>query len=614
MVEVKFLKDYKTENSNIKKGDIIETSKTSADNLISLGIAERVTEQQKGYKKIIEEVKRESNDPILSLLDQEKKDLGYLDLGYSEKNNVWWYGFKINGREAVILSDGRILRNTLEKFKSEDGKTSFVGKNEIKEIFQYYGYIGEIAPIVANETIKKFYLKKEGNYLINPKEVFKFVRNKFLYYMDFSGKDEIADVLTCWLIATYCYPLFYWFPHILINAPSGSGKSKCLNIIEYLMFRGFDLGASAGTTPAQIYRTIESNRGGIKVDEYEQSKSETQALVNQILNASASRDAYIIRVEQINGKWIAKRFPIFCPKAVGNITGINPTSLSRFIAFKWLKTTSEKGKRKPERQKDKKEFEPLRESLYLLILENWQRIKGIYDNLDIPELRNRDEDNWLPLFAISRFIDSCGGEDIHVEEQLWKYLQDYKEIEIETEDNTEQFFEILFENVSDMEKYYMPKEVAQLEGIPELLSYLKSPAHWIGKKLKLFQFRSNRGGGARKYLLSKESVKKIIDTYYTNITTHNNTNNTQQHKQHTTTQQDLITTEDVSLGVINSVNSWMPNKNFNPVELREAYCSNCKKLTNINWEKENRWYCDPCKIELESQPIIQEVNMNDSLS
>jgi hypothetical protein len=51
--------------------------------------------------------------------------------------------------------------------------------------------------------------------------------------MDFSGKDEIADVLTCWIIATYCYPLFYWFPHILFNAPSQSGKSKGATIDSY---------------------------------------------------------------------------------------------------------------------------------------------------------------------------------------------------------------------------------------------------------------------------------------------------------------------------------------------------------------------------------------------
>ena len=47
--------------------------------------------------------------------------------------------------------------------------------------------------------------------------------------MDFSGEDEIADVLACWIIATYCYQLFYWFPHILINAPSQSGKIQWAN-------------------------------------------------------------------------------------------------------------------------------------------------------------------------------------------------------------------------------------------------------------------------------------------------------------------------------------------------------------------------------------------------
>lgn len=42
MVKVKFLKDYITQNVKILKGDIRETSKKSADNLIAIGYAERV--------------------------------------------------------------------------------------------------------------------------------------------------------------------------------------------------------------------------------------------------------------------------------------------------------------------------------------------------------------------------------------------------------------------------------------------------------------------------------------------------------------------------------------------------------------------------------------------
>lgn len=444
---------------------------------------------------------------ILNLLDEEISQEQYLDLGFTE--NAWWFGFKIKGKDAILLSNGEVLRNTLETFKDQ-----VIGIDEIRQVCNYKGYIGDIAPTITHATVKTFLTKKADEKTIKPKELYKTIRDKILYYLDFSGKDEIADVLTCWIMATYCYPLFYWFPHILFNAPSQSGKTKCAFTVMQLSFRGFDLGASAGVTSPQMFRTIEGNRGTMLIDEYEQTDKETQKTVNQILNASATRNAYVIRCEQVNKKWKSWKFPIFCPKIVANISGINPTSLSRFIAFKWLKTLdSDKSKRKPFREKDLQSFEQIRNDLYLLILENWQAIKKLNDELNIPELKNREEDNWLPLFTIARFIEKTEGEEVKAEQQLWKFIANYSAAEIETNDLTQEFFLITLEKVTEEQLQYTPKDIAQWTEIQELLTFLKSPAHWVGKTLKSYGFLTNRGGGVRKYILSKKAVQNIIDRY-----------------------------------------------------------------------------------------------------
>ena len=476
---------------------------------------------------------------IINLLDEEEKQKSYLDLGFSEKENVFWYGFNLNAKEAILLSNGKILRNTLEKIRTTDG-LSYVGKNEILEIFEYDGYIGNIAPVISKDTLKKFYANNHNS--TNPKEIYKKIKSIILHYMDFGDNEEIADVFACWIMSTYCYPIFYWFPHILINAPSGSGKSKCGYIVMSLSFRGFDLGASAGVTPAQLFRTLEGNRGTLLIDEFENRKGEiatdTQQLVYQIINASASRDAYVIRTEQINKKWKATKFPIFCPKIICNISGMNPTSLSRCIASKWQKTDNkEKSSRHPSREKDKKILFDISQEIYIFMLKNWINIKILYESMNLEKLQNRDYDNWLPLFAIARFIDSCDGENLEIEKKLLKYLEDYNELQIETDDPTLEFFKILSEKIQE-NKFYMPKEIAGIEEIAELLSYYKSPAHWIGKKLKLFGFKTNkRAGGVQKYWISKESLEKINKTYGSiNIITQNSTNNTQEHKQHENTQ------------------------------------------------------------------------------
>lgn len=466
------------------------------------------------YLKATQYHQKVEKDDILELLNEPDKIIQYLDLG--EAKDKWYYAFKVRGKSAIITSEGEVLRDKREKVK-EGNETINKGYNDIWNLFNYNGYIGEIAPTISKETIKRFYLKKGENNLVKPKEIYKTIRDKLNYYMDFGENDEIADVLTCWIIATYCYPLFYWFPHILINAPSKSGKTKCADILIELGFRGFDLGASGGVSPPQIFRTLEGNRGTMKIDEFEQTKgkqkSDTQQLVNQILNASPTRDSYVIRVEKSGGKWIAKKFPINAPKIACNISGINATSLSRYIAFKWLKTKTIKGKRKPYRKEDKESFKPIREDSYILILENWEKIKDIYDTLEI-DLTNREEDNWLPLFAIAKFIDDEVGEDIRVEDKLNKYLETYKELEIQTDDPEEDFFNALLEVINEEPTNYTPKELSDVGTIGEIFSYLKSPAHKIGSILTAYKFKSNRGGGKKKYLLSKKSVKEIRDLYF----------------------------------------------------------------------------------------------------
>ena len=508
----------------------------------------------------------------LVLLDGEKQDKKYLDLGFVDErlpesketivHNAtaqvfWYYGKKLQDKDAIIISYKRILLNDTKEFYDKLTKTKqIIGTNEIP--FDYDGSIGDIAPIISNAAIKLFLQK--GRQLFDKRAVIQKIIDKLNYYMDFGENEEIAHVQACWVIATHCYPLFYWFPNILFNAPSDSGKSKNAFILTQLSFRGYDLGASAGVTPAQIFRTLEGNRGAIWIDEFERrEKSETQQLVYQIINAGGNRDSYIIRNEQENKKWVGKKFPIFCPKIVCNISGINSTSMSRFIGFNLLKTTTEKGKRKPYKEQDKKELSAIRDEISLIILENWQEIKQINESLQL-NLANRDEDNWLPICAIAKFI----GEDVY--QKVSKYIETYQEIRLQSNDQVVDFFDVLYEYVGEEQKYYTPKQIAECPDMQELLSQYKSPANWIGRTLRSYKFPTNRGGGVRKYLLSKINVKDIINRYFTiDKTSHNNTNNTNSTEQHRTTQNNQKNEENVSLGGVSVVIPEVTTPKIEPV-------------------------------------------------
>ncbi len=484
-------------------------------------------------------------DDVLPLLEEPDSNKVFAGQGFLPTENIFWYGFWLQERTAFITSDKKVYLTGFEcpscsQKYVKNRKMCSCGRKGDKhyycELSQKYnllidGHIGEIAPCISKQTVKDFLKGKTVTFT----EVYESFRDEILYYMDFSGDDHIADVLACWCLATYVYELFYWFPNILFNAPSQSGKSKCANILVQLSFRGFDLGASAGVTPAQIFRTLDGNKGTLLADEFERNdKDPAQQLVNQIFNAGASKDAYVIRCEQINKSWVSKKFPIYCPKIVANISGLNSTSLSRFIAFKWLKTgEKEKSKRQPGTQKARSKFAELRNSAYLLMLAKWAEIKEAYENLDLPQtVINREADNWSPLFAIAKL---AGGT---AEAGLIKYLENYRSIEINSNDDTENFFQILLAQVSGkLPAYYTPKEIGTWQEIQDLFSYLKSPANRVGKLLASYKFQFTRGGGIRKYLISQEAVQKILNLYYgTEQTAHNTTNTTQQHKQHITPQ------------------------------------------------------------------------------
>src|SRR3989344_3885967 len=139
------------------------------------------------------------SEEIIQLLDAEEVQKTHLDLG--EHNGVWYYGFIMPGSKmAIVTSDGRVLMDNVNVVRDSEGRRQVVGENEIKKLFDYAVDLGTIAPIIAKETVKKFYLKQRDGQLINPKELYVAIRNKVLYYMDFAGQDEIADVLTCWII------------------------------------------------------------------------------------------------------------------------------------------------------------------------------------------------------------------------------------------------------------------------------------------------------------------------------------------------------------------------------------------------------------------------------
>lgn len=480
------------ENKTIKK---VESSLINQDAIIDAEkIKKRKADIEQAEKEEEKKKKDEKYSDILHQLSKAEVPAYHIDQDSDETR--FWYGFRTNEGQCLILSDKTFLKD-----------------DEIKRAFQHIeGYIGSIAPTISRKAVLDFYNGKT----IHIKEIFEKVKEQFEYFMDF-GDDNTSSVLTCWVIATHCFTLFEWFPNILFNAPSQSGKSKCGYLLMKMSYRGFDLGASAGVTPAQVFRTLEGNRGTLFFDEFERSKNpndESQRLVLQIINSGNSKNAYVIRCEQVNKKWYSRKFGIFCPKIVCNISGINPTSLSRFLPFKWLKTASNKGQLKPERKQYQQGFKEIYDACAICSLTSWKAILETSEKLKVNWINNRDYDNLLPLLVVAHLVDNENGNQ-EVEQKIKNYWNGNPNLEVETGDMVYDFLLALYESSSDLDEQVTPQAISgysKMSGIFE--GIIKHPSYWIGRKLKLYKFPFRRTGSARTYTISKERVRKILELYY----------------------------------------------------------------------------------------------------
>ena len=460
----------------------------------------------------------EENNPELDFLNEEDEIEQSLDIGFIEGR--WYYGMRTNrGHNFLIYSDKTIEK---DKYKcpscEREVETSKVPtkcpcgrKGNFDRIFpskfKSSAKIGNIAPLWSKPYAKEWIEGRIDG--LDKKKLFEEIKERINFFMDFGDNKCYPEVQACWVMATYVYPLFYWFPNLLFKGPSGSGKSKNARVLMYMSFRGYDLGAAGGIDPAQLYRTLEGNKGTVFIDEFEKNeKDESQKLVNQILNAGATRDSYIIRnVQEEDKDWCPKKFPIFCPKLVCNISGINPTSMRRFIPFELLRSSGKKSNNKEERPEEKEKFEFIRNRMYPLMLDNWKEIKQIEHNLKTCWLGGGDEDNWRPILTLAKWI----GEDIF--ESIKKEISNFCELQIEETDIEEMMFREIYKQFCDKESIILtPKEIAGF--IIEELDFVKSSSSWVGWKLRRYNFKKGRNTDKRFYKFSKVEIIHILDVYF----------------------------------------------------------------------------------------------------
>jgi len=250
-----------------------------------------------------------------------------------------------------------------------------------------------------------FFLKQEK---LNLVKLFYHIRNyikRFVYL----SPDSLYDLLSLWVMGTYIFRIFRYFPYIHLFADKNSGKTFMMEILKPICFNGE---LSASSTAAVIFRKTETNSPTMFIDEAErffQYKSEANDAMMEVLNSGYNINGIAERCSKEDYSPIT--FSTYCPKMFASINEFFEVLRDRTIKIRMLrKTEMEKVENYTESNTVLKFHKLVRDRLYVFGLYFANDIYEKYSNFnsdtdDLGHLNNRLLDLWKPIFSLAYLID-----------------------------------------------------------------------------------------------------------------------------------------------------------------------------------------------------------------
>lgn len=138
------------------------------------------------------------------------------------------------------------------------------------------------------------------------------------------------ELLTAYVLLSYCYDAFDAIPLILLNGEKGSGKSSLAEVIADLSYNAKILG---GGSDRSFIRYMDQGRGLLVLDDLEavgrrsQKSDNGYGDINQILKVSYSKSTGKKSIVEKDGS--IRTLSFFGPKVLTNISGIDAVNATR---------------------------------------------------------------------------------------------------------------------------------------------------------------------------------------------------------------------------------------------------------------------------------------------
>jgi Protein of unknown function (DUF3631) len=218
----------------------------------------------------------------------------------------------------------------------------------------------------------------------------------------FMVMDETAiDAHALWVLNTYVFGVFDVAPYAHISSPvPGCGKSRLVTLTNYM---GYRTTVVLDPSASSIFRTIEVAHPVLLLDEVDRFLDKKDSDLIGILNAGYKKSGFVLRMEEVDGKHVPRKFSPFCPKILAGIGNLPRTLAERSIRLPLQK--KKKGQKSTRlRDRDTREFKDIRSKALRWVNDHRDRLEEIRDcdEVQFPSaLGDREGETWEPLLAIA---------------------------------------------------------------------------------------------------------------------------------------------------------------------------------------------------------------------
>ncbi len=224
----------------------------------------------------------------------------------------------------------------------------------------------------------------------------------------------MTATIACWVILTYCFPVWQSVPYIFIGGPVGSGKTRLFDLLARTVFRPL---FSSNMTSAALYRSLHSQGGALLLDEAERLREIRSPDVAELLSmllAGYRAGGCATRLEPVGDTFRTVTFQVYGPKAVGCVQGVPPALASRCIPVMMFRAPPGSDKPKRRIDGDPDTWQRLRDDLHALALGHGPDFLALAGRSDVcpAGIDGRHYELWQPLLSLAAWVESHGMSDL----------------------------------------------------------------------------------------------------------------------------------------------------------------------------------------------------------